>query len=73
MSQLMIKDLDFCEGRLSELEDISGRLGFFKVGFAFASGSKSDLAGGAAAGYAVGIGVAIGGNNPTVITIGQVG
>ena len=63
MSQLMIKDLEFCEGKILENEDIKGSAawGFFKVEFDFSQLFKiEDLSGQAGAGFGAAIALAIG-------------
>ena len=63
MSQLMIKDLEFCEGEILENEDIRGSAdwGFFRVKFDFSQLFKiQNLSGEAGAGFGAAIALAIG-------------
>ncbi|MGH2414658.1 MAG: hypothetical protein ACRDEA_13430 [Microcystaceae cyanobacterium] len=72
MSKLVISDLSFCESELPEQEKIRGTKqtpkSFFAVKFDFAIASLFDPSGDAAAGFAAGIGLAIG--DKINITIG---
>ena len=63
MSQLMIKDLEFCEREILDNEDIRGSAswGFFKVDFDFSQFSTIfNLSGQAGATFAAALAVAIG-------------
>ncbi|ACK67246.1 hypothetical protein PCC8801_3273 [Rippkaea orientalis PCC 8801] len=61
MSQLVIKDLEFCESEILRNQRIRGSASFFDVKFDFSSLFKiANLSGQAGAGFGVAIALAIG-------------
>lgn len=70
MSQLMINDLSFYQSDLPEPEAVKGSGSFFDFDFDVAFDSLFNPAGDAAAGFALGAGLAIGDNLAIIIGTG---
>ncbi len=69
MSQIIIKDINFCENDLPETNTIKGSASFFDFDFDWDSDAVFDNAGAAAVGVTFGFGIAIG--NKIALVIAQ--
>lgn len=68
MSQLIIKDLNFCEQEFPRSEKIRGAASFFNTGFAFDFETLFSPAGAVATGFTFALGLTIGEKLGIIIT-----